>query len=106
MRIAGKIWYVYHDHRNPTIPKIAAEFVDLMPRLQYGLIRNQQGKLVKATQETPEENLEVKPNCIRAELFNQLSEMGHDPNEGASSNPICQSCPMAHSNSHFRTFVL
>ena len=91
----GKVWYVYHDHRNPTIPKIAAEFVDLMPRLQYGLIRNQQGKLVKATQETPEENLEVKPNCIRAELFNQLSEMGHDPNEGAGSNPICQSCPMA-----------
>ena len=91
----GKVWYVYHDHRNPTIAQIATEFTDLMPRLQYGLTRNQQGKLVKATQETPEENLVVKANCIRAELFNQLSEMGHDPNEGAGSNPICQSCPMA-----------
>ncbi len=91
----GKVWYVYHDHRNPTIPQIATEFTDLMPRLQYGLIRNEKGKLVKAHQNTPEEKREVQPNCIRAELFNQLSAMGHDPNEGAGSNPICQSCPMA-----------
>ncbi|MEB3160435.1 MAG: winged helix-turn-helix domain-containing protein [Synechocystis sp.] len=94
----GKIWYLYSDHRNPTVEEIAQEFVDLFPRNSHGYYTDAQGKIRPATDPTIEPT--IKPNCIRAELFPLLTELGHDPNDGGGSNPICQSCPKARTCSH------
>ncbi|MEB3311096.1 MAG: hypothetical protein VKJ02_12750 [Snowella sp.] len=89
----GKIWYCYNDHRNPTVKAIEDEFKDLFPRNQYGFYR-ENGKLKKATEETPKNQIEMtNGHCPRAELFPKLSDLGYNPNEGGSQNPICQSCP-------------
>ncbi len=99
----GKIWYVSQSHRNPTVEAIVDQFTDLMPRSQYGFHRTDNGELKEADDETPKELLEVQPNCIRANLFNNLSNLGYNPNEkGYGSedeglNPICGTCPLAKS---------
>lgn len=90
----GKVWYVCNDHRNPTVKKIADEFTDLFPRNQYGFYRDKQGKLVKATEDTPKEKIETTSGkCPLAGMFTHLANLGHNPNEGGSKNEICQSCP-------------
>ena len=90
----GKIWYLFNDHRNPTVKGITQGFVDLFPRNQYGFYRNKKGKLVKADQFTPKEQIEIEKNCIRADLFPKLTKLGYDPDGTESENPICASCPM------------
>lgn len=90
----GKGWYVSNDHRNPTVKKIADEFTDLFPRNQHGFYRDKQGKLVKATEDTPKEKIETtRGKCPLAGMFTHLANLGHNPNEGGSKNEICQSCP-------------
>ena len=96
----GKIWYISSGHRNPTIEAIATDFTDLIPRNQYGFYRDSQGKLRKATAETPEEAIVIERNCIRADLFPMLTNLGYNPNDGGGSNPICESCPMANICAH------
>ncbi|MBE9176771.1 hypothetical protein IQ225_18250, partial [Synechocystis salina LEGE 06155] len=86
--------------RNPTIEAIAHDFTDLHPRNQYGFYRDGQGKLRRATAETPEEAIVIEGNCVRADLFPVLTELGYDPNDGGGSNPICESCPMANVCAH------
>jgi hypothetical protein len=90
----GKIWYLLNDHRNPTVDGITEDFTDLFPRNQYGFYRNEEGKLVKADESTPKEQIEIGKNCIKADLFPKLTELGYDPNNGGIENPICASCPM------------
>lgn len=91
----GKTWYLATDHRNPSIPAIADNFSDLFPRNQWGFYRDAEGKLRPAKADTPKEHIvETRGKCIKAPLFTQLSDLGYDPNQGGSQNPICQSCPM------------
>ncbi len=94
----GKIWYLYSDHRNPTVEAIAQDFVDLFPRNSHGYYTDAKGKINPATDPTIQPT--IKPNCIRATLFPLLTELGHDPNDGGGSNPICQSCPKARVCAH------
>lgn len=89
----SKVFYLANDHRNPSVEAIADEFKDLSPRNKYGFYRDSQGKLVKADETTPQEWVTENGKCIKAPLFNQLSSLGYDPNQGGSENPICQSCP-------------
>lgn len=94
--LGGKIWYVTGDHRNLTIEAIANKFTDLHPRNGYGQYRGDDGKLRLAKADTPKDKILLgsKGKCIRASSFPKLSELGYDPNQGGSENPICASCPM------------
>ncbi|MFM7574968.1 MAG: hypothetical protein ACKO4S_17860, partial [Snowella sp.] len=83
----GKIWYLFNDHRNPTVKGITQGFADLFPRNQYGFYRNKKGKLVKADESTPKELIEIEKNCIRADLFPKLTKLGYDPDGTESENP-------------------
>jgi hypothetical protein len=89
----GVTWYLYSDHRNPTVEAIARDFVDLYPRNSKGFYRDSNGKIKPADADHPATI--TKGHCVRSELFPLLSELGHNPNDGGGSNPICQSCPMA-----------
>jgi hypothetical protein len=94
----GVIWYVYGDHRNPTVEEIADEFVDLYPRNSKGFYQDENGKIKPA--DGDHKATITKGKCTRAELFPMLTNLGHDPNDGGGSNPICQSCPMANTCCH------
>ncbi|QUS62549.1 hypothetical protein [Synechocystis sp. PCC 7338] len=97
----GKVWYVSRGHRNPTIEAISHQYVDLPPRSQYGFYRDHQGKLQLAKADTPETLIVEKGNCIRADLFPMLSNLGYQPNGSNDGlNPICASCPMANVCAH------
>ena len=90
----GKVFYVTTDHRNPTTPAIADNFVDLNPRNKYGFYRNAQGKLIKADKDTPREMIvSTSGHCPNADHFTELSQKGYDPNAGGSDNEICKICP-------------
>lgn len=91
----GKIWYLVNDHRNPTVEGITDDYADLFPRNQYGFYRNDDGKLIKADEFTPKELIEIQGNCIKADLFPKLTNLGYDPNGEGNENPICAACPMA-----------
>jgi hypothetical protein len=94
----GKIWYLYGDHRNPTVEAIARDFTDLYPRNSKGFYRDSNGKIKPADADNPATL--TKGHCIRAEFFPMLTELGHNPNDGGESNPICQTCPMANVCAH------
>jgi hypothetical protein len=94
--LGGKFWYITPDHRNLTVEEIADKFTDLHSRNEYGQYRDDNGKLRLAKADTPKDKILLgsKGKCIRASLFPKLSELGYDPNQGGSENPICASCPM------------
>jgi hypothetical protein len=94
----GKIWYLYSDHRNPTVAAITSDFSDLYPRNSKGFYRDANGKIKPADADNPATI--TKGHCIRAELFPMLAEIGHDPNDGGGDNPICATCPMANVCAH------
>jgi hypothetical protein len=94
----GKIWYLYSDHRNPTVAAIASDFADLYPRNSKGFYRDANGKIKPADADNPATI--TKGHCTRAELFPMLAEMGHNPNDGGGDNPICATCPMANVCAH------
>jgi hypothetical protein len=88
-----KIWYISNEHRNPSIKAIADQFTDLVPRSRYGFCRDVDGKLMHGIEG---QTVEIEGNCIRADLFKTLSNMGYSPDEkDGKLNPICQSCPKA-----------
>ena len=78
-----------------SIDAIASEFTLLYPRNQYGFYRADDGKLRLATDETDKEKILLgsKGKCPNADLFPKISGLGYNPNQGGSSNPICQACP-------------
>lgn len=104
----GKIWYLSLDSRNPSVKAIEENFTLLLPRNQYGFYRDSEGKLIKANAQTPPELIEIESNCIRAELFHQLSYLGYEPHDAQETeeenkqklNPVCQACPLAKSCAH------
>ncbi|MGK7957457.1 MAG: PriCT-2 domain-containing protein [Crocosphaera sp.] len=97
----GKIWYISRDHRNPSIQKIEDEFTDLMPRSQWGFYYNDEGRLVEANNETPQELIAIAPNCKRGDMFKQIKKKGlnetviteNTNGEKVRINPVCGTCP-------------
>jgi hypothetical protein len=89
----GKIWYLYSDHRNPTVARIADDFIDLDPRHKYGMKVDTNGKRRPIKKGDFTSDKISYGNCIRADLFPKLNELGYSPNDGGSENPICKTCP-------------
>lgn len=88
-----KLWYVYKDHRNPTVEGIGDKFADLYPRNKHGFYIDKDDKLKTANEDTPSELITIKKGyCPNTDLFHKATESGHNPyNDG--NNPICPKCP-------------
>ena len=91
------IWYLDTNHRNVSTETVANNYFDLPPR-HDGIYRDGDGKLKLAKTPDQKASAQIKSNCHLADLFNQLSEKGYDPNQLSfddrmNVNPICAQCP-------------
>ncbi|HEY9908626.1 MAG TPA: hypothetical protein V6D18_13590, partial [Thermosynechococcaceae cyanobacterium] len=96
---AQKLWYLAHDHRNPTTGVIESNYVDLPIR--------HNGLKIDDTRHTPNGNpFKVHPkqgeapdtraNCYRTPLFRAFAAKGYRHQESAKSSTVCNTCKVAH----------
>jgi len=96
---AQKLWYLAHDHRNPTTGVIESNYVDLPIR--------HNGLKIDDTRKTPNGNSflvhpkqgeapDTRANCYRTPLFRAFAAKGYRHQESAKSSTVCNTCKVAH----------
>jgi hypothetical protein len=96
-----RLLYVSAEHRNPTTDTLAAAngWVDLDAR-HSGLIRDERGRLRRASQHQPQYT--VSPNCGRSRLAAVLRDK--NINGADTAGRLCGGCPLREACQHSRGY--
>jgi hypothetical protein len=85
----GAVVYLSTNYRTPAVEELQAW--NEVPARHGGLVRTTDGRLIRATEGTPPQDLAEPANCLYAFRLNQIVERGHDI--GVASKWCGERCP-------------